>query len=106
MKIAEILLHKCRLLYVMVSYREMMNGKPLEPGNDYYHKTTFDLSSFGGLDSAFGCKVTARVIRVLGAWGPSWMAEFRSSLGRYLTGRPLLLRRQVVLVIAKSNLPS
>lgn len=104
LEIAKIFLRRCRLLYVMVPYRELRNGKPLAPGNDYYHKTTFELSSFDGLVAAVGdCSVTAKVIRAPGAWSPTLMGELRWLVRRHILGRPGFPPRQAVFTIARKN---
>jgi hypothetical protein len=103
LEIAESLLRRCRLLYVMVPYRELRNGKPLAPGNDYYHKTTFELSSFDGLAASGCCSVMAKIIRAPGAWSPNLIGEMRWLVRRHILGRSGSPARQVIFTIARKN---
>jgi SAM-dependent methyltransferase len=102
-EIARTLLQHCSILYIMVPYRELLNGRPLAPGNDYYHKTTFDLSSFSGFQLAGDCSVSAKIIRAPGAWSPSLLGELRWLVRRHILGRAGLPARQVVFTVARKN---
>jgi len=88
LRIAEILLHHCSILYVLVPYMELRNGKPLSPESGYYHKTTFHPSSFDALNLSGDRIISMRVIRVSGAWSPTALGELRWFVRRHLLRRP------------------
>ena len=101
--ITDILLRHCKILYVMVPYMELRNGKRLSPGNDYYHKTTFDLSSFDELASSRDCIVSGSIIRAPGAWSPTAMGEARWFVRRHILRRPGVAPRQALFKIMWRN---
>lgn len=90
---ARMLAH-CRQLFVMVPFRELKHGRPLEPDPAEHHQHTFDRDSFDGLiSSGLAARIEAQVFACPGAWGwsrPQHLVQFAKNLARVAVGRPWL----------------
>lgn len=90
-EIAQLLLGLCRVLYVMTPYQETRNGQPLTPAMGDFHVVTLNEASFFSLEQSGRVLVQTKVIRVPGAWSPSWKGELKWAVRRVLgatKGRP------------------
>jgi len=103
--IAAKLLTCCRILYVMTPYAELRNGKLLRPDGLSFHVTTLFEDSFAPLANDGSCRITTKIIRAPGAWGPSWRGEAlwrgRELLGRKHGSPP----RQIIFSIHNAGRP-
>jgi SAM-dependent methyltransferase len=85
------LLAHCSQLFVMVPFRELKDGRPLQPDPAEHHQHTFERDSFDGLlrDGQAGA-ISSQVFSCPGAWG--WSArdhavQFAKNLARFARGR-------------------
>ncbi len=85
------LIGHCRRLFVMVPFRELRDGKPIEADPTEHHQHTFDRRSFDFLvDEGLASRVSSSVFACPGAWGWSrreHIVQFGKNLARVALGR-------------------
>jgi SAM-dependent methyltransferase len=91
---AKALASHCDRLCVLVPYRELENGKPIQPGTSEHHQHTFDDHSFDFLvDIGVAESIQKFVFSVPGAWGWSKkdkLVQPLKNVVRYALGRKVL----------------
>jgi len=89
-EIAEHLLSLCRILYVMVPFNELREGKPLCPAPGKYHVTTFYTNSFDKLlERGKASRIETKIFSCPGAWGLTRLQRFILLLGGLMRNRPI-----------------
>lgn len=98
-EIAAALLAHCTVLYVMVPYLELRNGKPLSPKEGEFHVATFSRHTFDVLRDNHKARVNTKIIRCPIAWTESIKSETINMVKSVLRGRLYVPRRQIVYTI-------
>jgi SAM-dependent methyltransferase len=95
------LLDKCTRLYILVPYKEILDGrvKSSVPGVD--HINTFDLNSFKNYDDVY--RVEQRVISTPYAWGDPLRREIGLRLKALITGDKYIVKRELLVSITRRD---
>ena len=78
LEIAEVLLIRCKVLFLLTPFGELRDGSPLKPDGEYYHVATFYRDSFDALirqDKA--SRIETSIMGCPGAWGPTRVQKIR-----------------------------
>jgi SAM-dependent methyltransferase len=89
-----------KVVYVMVPYRELHDGKPISVKLGLWHVATFDDGTFDALKKE-GLIVQTSVFRCPGAWGhPLWKLPL-AKIKAALLGRTFIDKKQIVYELRK-----
>jgi SAM-dependent methyltransferase len=103
--IAELLLKRCEILYIMTPYAELNNGRTLDRAPLDLHVASFFDDTFDVLKERDNVRIETKVVRCPVAWGASLPAEILWHL-RYCAGMiasPSPPRRQIIYTITRSR---
>lgn len=97
------LLNKCKRLYILVPYKEKLDGqvKSNIPGVD--HINTFNIDSFDIYNNG-STKVVARIISTPYAWGDPLRREIGLKLKAAITANEYTVKRELLVSITHRNL--
>jgi SAM-dependent methyltransferase len=96
------LLNRCKRLYILVPYKEQLDGNVRSnvPGVD--HINTFDLDSFKIYDNN-EYRVLKRVISTPYAWGDPLKREIGLKFKALITGSQYIVKRELLVSITRKN---